>query len=125
MCLFFPEKSKRSKLDENGELHQWLWKQKFMKNVTLKLITLLTIVTMSLPMRLFPLDRETEYSQDTSNKVTLSIFVAFEPKKTLKLTSDTLDCDDILVNKENDSVPNFVRTWISTGKLPTKDVEAS
>ena len=46
------------------------------------------------------------------------------PNKTLKLTTDTLDCGNILVNQENDSVLKTVRSWISKGKLPTKDVES-
>ena len=40
------------------------------------------------------------------------------------MTTDTLDCDNILVNQENDSVLKIVRSWRLKGKLPTKDVES-
>ena len=40
------------------------------------------------------------------------------------MTTDTLDCDNILVNQDNDSVLKIVRAWISIGKQPTKDVES-
>ena len=51
-------------------------------------------------------------------------FFVQEPKKTMKLTTDTLDCDIILVNQENDSVLKTVRSGISKGKLTTSDVES-
>ena len=69
------------------------------------------------------LNQEIEDSQTNLNS-TQSIFFVHEPNKTLKLTNDTLDCDNILVNQENDSVLKTVRSWISKGKLPTKDVES-
>ena len=43
---------------------------------------------------------------------------------TLKLTTDTLGCDNILVNQEKDSVLKTVRSQISEGKLPTEDVKS-
>ena len=70
------------------------------------------------------LDRETVDSQETTINVTPSIFVVHESKKTLKLTTDTLDWDKNLVNQDNDSVLNTLWTSISTGKLPTTVVEA-
>ena len=39
-------------------------------------------------------------SQETSNNATASTFARHEPTKTLKLTTDELDCDTILVNHE-------------------------
>ena len=53
-----------------------------------------------------------------------SNFAVNERKKTLKLTTDTLDCDKVLVVRKNGSVLNFVRTWISTGELLMKILEA-
>ena len=70
------------------------------------------------------LKQEIEDSQKTNLNSTPSIFVVHEMKKTLKLTTDTLNCDNILLNQENDSVLKTVRSWISKGKLPTKDVES-
>ena len=70
------------------------------------------------------LNREIEESRKTNLYSTPSIFFVHEPNKTLKLTTDTLDCDNILVNQENDSVLKIVRAWISKGKLPKKDVES-
>ena len=70
------------------------------------------------------LNQENEQSQKTNLNSTPSIFFVHEPKKTLKLTTDTLDCKNILVNQENDSILKIVRSWISEGKLPTKDVES-
>ena len=69
-------------------------------------------------------NREIENPKETSCNAIPSIFSVYESQKTLKLTTDTLDCDSILVNQENDSVLNTVRSWISNGKLPTKDVES-
>ena len=70
------------------------------------------------------LNQEIEEFQKTNVYSTPSIFFAHELSKTLKLTTDPLDCDNILVNRENDSVLKIVRAWISKGKLPTKNVES-
>ena len=70
------------------------------------------------------LNQEIEESRKTNLYSTPSIFFVHESNKTLKLTTHTLDCDNILVNQEKDSVFNTVRVWISTGKLPTKDVQS-
>ena len=70
------------------------------------------------------LNQEIEESRETNLYSTPSIFFVHEPNKTLKLTTDTLDCDNILMNQEDDSVLKTVRAWISKGKLPTKDVES-
>ena len=70
------------------------------------------------------LNQEIEESRKTNLYSTPSNFFIHESNKTLKLTTDTLDCDNILVNQENDSVLKTVRAWISKGKLPTKDVES-
>ena len=56
------------------------------------------------------LNQETEESQKTNLSSTPSIFFEHEPDKTPKLTTDTLDCDNILVNQENDSVLKTVRS---------------
>ena len=68
------------------------------------------------------LNHEIEGSQKTILKIASSIFFIHEPNKALKLTTDTLDCHNILVNQENDSVVKTVRAWISKGKFPKKDV---
>ena len=70
------------------------------------------------------LNQEVEDSQKTSLSSTPSIFFVPEPNKTLKLATDTLDCDNILVNQENDSVLKTLRAWITKGNLPTKDMES-
>ena len=70
------------------------------------------------------MNQEIEGSRKTNIYGTPSIFFVHEPNKTLKLTTDTLDCDNILMNEENDSVLNTVRSWISKCKLPTKHVES-
>ena len=70
------------------------------------------------------LNQEIEEFRKTNVYSTVSIFFVHESSKTLKLTTDTLDCDNILVNQEKDSVLKIVRSWISRGKLPTKDVES-
>ena len=70
------------------------------------------------------LNQEVEESQNTNLYSTPSIFFVHESNKTLKLTTNTLDCDNILMNQENDSVLKIVRSWISKSKLPTKDVES-
>ena len=70
----------------------------------------------------FALNQEIEDSQNINLSSTLSIFFVHEPNKTLIITTDASDCDNILVNQENDSVLNIVRSWISNGKLPTKHV---
>ena len=70
------------------------------------------------------LDRDNANSQETSCNAIPSFISVCELKKTLKLTTDTFDCDNVLVKHENVSVLNIVRSWISKGKLPTKDVES-
>ena len=70
------------------------------------------------------LNQEIEDSRKTNLYSTLSFFFVHEPNKTLNLTTDTLDCDNILMNQENDFVLKTVRSWITRGKLPTKDVES-
>ena len=70
------------------------------------------------------LNQEIEDSQKTILYSTPCIFFVHEQNKTLKLTTDTLDCDEVLVNQENDSVWKTVRSWISKVKLPTKDVQS-
>ena len=70
------------------------------------------------------LNQEIEEFRKTNVYSTPSILFVHESSKTLKLTTDTLDCDNILVNQENDSVLKIVRSWISRGKVPTKDVES-
>ena len=70
------------------------------------------------------LNQEIEEFRKTNLYSTASIFFAHELNKTLKLTTETLDCDKILMNQENDSVLKIVHSWISKGKLPTKDVES-
>ena len=73
-------------------------------------------------------DEDLALNQEESQQINLnikpSIFFVHEPNKTLKLTTDTLDCDNILVNQENDSVLKTVRSWISKVKMPRKDVES-
>ena len=69
------------------------------------------------------LNQEIEVSEKKLNS-TSSLFFVHEPNKTLKLTTDTLDCDNTLVNQENDSVLKTVRSWIPKSKLPKKDVES-
>ena len=59
------------------------------------------------------LNQEIEDSQETYLNSTPSIFLVHEPNKTLKLTTDTFGCDNILVKHENDSVFKTVRSWIS------------
>ena len=70
------------------------------------------------------LNQEIEDSQKPNLNSTPSIFFVHQLNKTLKLTTDTLDCDNLLVNQENDSILKTVRSWITRGKLPTKDVES-
>ena len=43
---------------------------------------------------------------------------------TAKLTTDTMHCDDILVNQINDSVLKAVQSWIKKRTLPTNYVES-
>ena len=50
------------------------------------------------------LNQEIEESRETNLYSTPSIFFVHEPNRTLKLTTDTLDCDNILMNQEDDSV---------------------
>ena len=68
------------------------------------------------------LNQEIEEFRKTNVYIIPSVFFVHESSKTLKLTPDTLDCDNNLVNQENDSVLKIVRAWISKGKLPTKGV---
>ena len=70
------------------------------------------------------LNQEIEESRKLSFNGTLSIFFVHESSKTLKLTTDTLGCDNILVNQEINSVLKIIPAWISKGKLPTKYVES-
>ena len=70
------------------------------------------------------LDRENANFQRTSSIDFLSIFSVYESKRTLKMTTDTLDCDNILVNQGKDSTLKTLRSWISKSKIPTKDVES-
>ena len=72
----------------------------------------------------FALNQEIEESRKTNLYSTPSIFFVLESNKSLKLTTDTLDCDNILMNQEIDSVLKTVRAWTSKSKLPTKDVES-
>ena len=72
----------------------------------------------------FALNQEVEESEKTNLYTTPSFFVVHEPNKTRTLTTDTLECDNILVNQENDSVLNTVRSWLSKGEMSTKYVEA-
>ena len=67
-----------------------------------------------------PLNPEIEDSQRTSLEFTPSIFFVHEPKKTLNLTTDTLDCDNILVNQANDSVLKLSIHGHQKAKCPQK-----
>ena len=58
------------------------------------------------------LDREYASSQGTRSHAILSIFSDYESKRNLNLTTDKLDCDNILVKQENDPVLNTVPSWI-------------
>ena len=68
-------------------------------------------------------DRDFAKSQEGSSNTVPSLLPVRESKETLKLTNDTLDCYDILVNQANESVLITVRSWISNSKLPRKDLE--
>ena len=70
------------------------------------------------------LNQENEVSWKTNLYSTPYFFFVHESNKTLKLTTDTLDCDNILMNQEYDSFLKIVHAWISKNKLPTKDVES-
>ena len=70
------------------------------------------------------LSQEIEESRKTNLYSTPSIPFVHESNKLLKLTTDTLDCDNILMNQEQNSVLKIVRAWISKGKYPTKDLES-
>ena len=99
MFLIPSEKAKTTKIDENGKLHQWLWKPKFLKTITHKLSLIVKVVTMrQFPFEDLALNQENEDSQQTNLKNTPSNFSVHEPEKTLKLTPDTLDGDNVLVN---------------------------
>ena len=54
-------------------------------------------------------NQEIEDSQKTNHNSIPSIFLVHESNKTLQLTTDTLDSDNILVKKDNDSVLKTVR----------------
>ena len=54
-------------------------------------------------------NQKVEHFQKTIPNSTITIFFLPEPNKTLKLTTNTLDCDNILVNQENGSVLKTVR----------------
>ena len=69
------------------------------------------------------LNQEIKDSQKANLSSTPSIFFVRELHMTLKLTTDALDCNNILVNQVKGSVLNTVSSCISNGKLPTKDVE--
>ena len=69
------------------------------------------------------LNQEIEEFRKTNLYSTPSIFFVHGSNKALKLTTDPSDCDNVLMNQENDSVLENVRAWISNGKLHTKDVE--
>ena len=70
------------------------------------------------------LDRKIALSQETSSNALLSYFSVYESKSTLKLATDILDCDNILVNQENASVLNTGHSRLSNSKLSTRDVES-
>ena len=70
------------------------------------------------------LNQKIEDSQETKFKSTQSIFFVHEPEKTLKSTTDTLDCDNKLLHQETGSVLKTVRSWTSKGNLSTKDPES-
>ena len=72
----------------------------------------------------FALNQEIDDFQKPNLNSTPSIFFVHELNKTLKLTTETLDCDNLLLNQEIDSVLKTVRSWITKSKLPTKDVES-
>ena len=69
------------------------------------------------------LSQEMEDSQKTNFNSTPFFFV-HELNKTLKLTTDILDCHKILVYQKIDSVVNTVRSWLSKVKVPTKDMKS-
>ena len=69
-------------------------------------------------------DQDFAKSRETSSNAISSVFSVFESKRTLNLTTDTLDCDNILVNQKNDSVLKTVCSQIPKSKVPTKDVES-
>ena len=69
--------------------------------------------------------REIVDSEGTNNHASPSVIAVQEPKKTLKLTIDTFDGDNILVNQKKDTVLKTVRSWLSKGKMPTKDEKYS
>ena len=58
------------------------------------------------------LNQESEDSEKTKLISTPAICFVNEPNETMKLTTDPLDCYNILVSQENDSILNTVRSWI-------------
>ena len=66
------------------------------------------------------LNREIVESRKTNLYITPSIFFVHEANKTLKLTTDTLDCDNILVNQENDSVLKISVNGYQKASCPQK-----
>ena len=69
-------------------------------------------------------NQEIEDSRKTSLNRTPYVFFVHEPNNTLKFTTDTMDCDNILVNQDNDSVLKTVRSRITKDKFPTKGMES-
>ena len=68
------------------------------------------------------LKRKSTYNIDRNTNMTQSLFGMKEALKTLKISSDILNCYKLLTIQENDSVLKAVRSWISNIKLPTQDV---
>ena len=94
-----------------------------MKFITQKFSLIVKRVSMKHPMRTLLRIKRLKILKRQILIVHHPFFFVHEPNKTLKLSTDALDCDNILVIKENDSVLNSVRSWISNGKLPTKDLQ--
>ena len=114
MFLILSEKIRTITIDPKGKLHQWLCEQKFMKTITLKLKLIVKKMTMRFPMRtLFKIEK-LEILKEQAELLYRQFFI-YESKRSLKLTTDTLDCDNILVNQEidfvTDSVSKSVRSW--------------
>ena len=122
MCLILAEKSKTLTRDENGELHWKFVEEDVHENYWSEI------------------DSNSEHGDHEVSdedyfwierlkilKIHVTrlhcLFFLYMNQKTLKLTTNTLDCDNILVKQEIDSVLNAIRIWILTSKLPTKDVE--
>ena len=67
------------------------------------------------------LNQQIKESRKTNLYSTPSIFFVQESSKRLKLTTDTLDCHNILVNQENDSVLKLVRYGYQKANCPQKN----